>query len=221
LSSDFEVITGLQRVSFQAKLHGLLVKISLYPKKKDFIYDFGCILVKKIHHWVLESQTLKYLFSITLTLLVVLSYAQPHAQASPLPQVFLIGEYEERYLELSQMHPALFMSVYHNDIDHAYKAWMNCLMDMEDYATEINFDLKGVKLWLNLFFNADGTISNLAFYPKPNSRNVPEEDLIAFFKNFVRQYKLNMVAEKGFQHSTSASFPTFFQRDNPELAKRN
>lgn len=164
---------------------------------------------------------MKYILSITLTLLVVRSYSQPHAQASVLPTVFLIGEYEDRYLELSKTHPAQFMSVYDNDIDRAYKGWTNCLMDMEDYAARINFDLKGIKVWINLYFNADGTISNLAFYPKPNSRNVPDEDLTAFFKSFVSHYRLPVTAEKGFQHSTSASFPTFFHRDNPELAKRN
>jgi len=135
--------------------------------------------------------------------------------------VFLIGEYEVSYLDLSKAHPAQFISIYENDIDRAYKGWTGCLMDMEDYASQINFDIKGVKVWLNLFFNPDGTISNLAYYLKPNSRNIPEEELTAFFKSFINQYHLPITAEKAFQHSTSASFPTFFQRDNPELAKRN
>ena len=164
---------------------------------------------------------MKYILSITLTLLVVRSYTQPHAQASVLPSVFLIGEYEDRYLELSKAHPALFMSVYQNDIDRAYQGWTNCLMDMEDYASRINFDLKGVKVWINLYFNQDGTIANLAYYLKPNSRNIPTDDMTAFFKSFVNQYHLPVHAEKGFQHSTSASFPTFFAKDNPELAKKN
>jgi hypothetical protein len=46
------------------------------------------------------------------------------------------------------------MSVYQNDIDPAYKGWSNCLLDMEDYASRINFDLKGVKVWINLYFNS-------------------------------------------------------------------
>lgn len=94
-------------------------------------------------------------------------------------------------------------------------------MDVEDYALELNFDLKGVKLWLNIYFNADGTISNLAFFPKPNSRNVPNEQLVAFFKNFIRQYHLIQSTDVGFQHSASASFPTFFHRTNPETARNN
>ncbi len=164
---------------------------------------------------------MRYFFSITLTLLLVRAHTQPPAQPSTLPKVFLIGEYEDQYLSLAKAYPAQFISVFQDDVDRAYKAWTGCLMDMEDYAATLNFDLRGVKLWLNLYFNPDGTIANLAFYPKPNSRNVPENQLTAFFKNFVSQYHLPFKADKGFQHSTSASFPTFFTREGMELAKRN
>jgi hypothetical protein len=138
-----------------------------------------------------------------------------------LPEVFLIGEYEDHYLELSQQHPKVFMSVFNNDIEQAYKGWSEFLMDVEDYAADVKFDIKGVKLWINLYFNADGTIAHLAFYPKPNSRNVPQEHLIAFFKGFVRQYHFLEKADEGFQHSAGASFPTFFHRTAPETARSN
>ena len=169
----------------------------------------------------LEQQTLKYLFSITLTLFLVRAQLQPPVQTSALPEVFLIGEYEDQYPELSIQHPKVFMSVFNNDIDLAYKGWSEFLMDVEDYAADINFDIKGVKLWINLYFNADGTIAHLAFFPKPNSRNVPQEHLVAFFKNFVRQYHFPEQAEEGFQHSTGASFPTFFNRTTPVTARGN
>jgi len=164
---------------------------------------------------------LKYLVLITLTLLLDRAQSQSYVQSSGLPEVFLIGEHEDHYLELSQQHPGSLMALYHNDIDQAYKGWSDFLMDVEDYALDVNFDLKGVKLWLNIYFNADGTISNLAFFPKPNSRNVPNEQLVGFFKNFVRQYHFTESTDAGFQHSASASFPTFFHRTNPETAKNN
>ncbi len=113
------------------------------------------------------------------------------------------------------------MSVYHNDIDIAFREWSNLLMDMEDYADELKFDIKGVKMWINLYFNADGTIEHLAFFPKPNSRNVPVEHLTAFFKNFVHDYSLNVDAAKPFQHSASTSFPTFFSREMVSTGKKN
>jgi len=95
------------------------------------------------------------------------------------------------------------------------------LMDIEDYAADINFDIKGVKLWFNLYFNADGTIKHLAFFPKPNSRNIPDEELTAFFQQFVDQYQLQVKAEKPFQHSASAGFPTFFHRELQETAEKD
>ena len=164
---------------------------------------------------------MKYLIIIALTLLLDHAAAQSGAIATNVPEVFLIGEYEDQYLALSKQHPAIFMSVYNNDIDKAFRGWSNMLMDMEDYAANINFDMKGVKLWINLYFNADGSIEHLAFYPKPNSRNLPVEHLAAFFKTFIRDYQMDVKSEKAFQHSASAAFPTFFHRDLQETAKKD
>jgi len=164
---------------------------------------------------------LKYLISITLILILESAHAQSHVQSTGIPEVFLIGEYEDRYLELSEQHPEMFMTVYNNDLDQAFKGWSEFLMDIEDYATDLKFDIKGTKLWMNIYFNPDGTISNLAFFPKPNSRNIPEDQLVTFFKNFVRQYRFLETSDKGFQHSASASFPTFFHRTTPETARSN
>lgn len=163
---------------------------------------------------------MKLVFSITLALVVVCAHLDAHAQSATLPKVYLIGEHEESYLGLSQQYPANYLAVFNNNIDLAYKTWSDCLLDMEDLAARLNFDLKGVKLWMNLYFNADGTIAHMAFYPKPNSRNVPNEHLVAFFKNFVKEYEMPVSALKGFQHSTSVSFPAIVQRDAP-LAKKN
>jgi hypothetical protein len=164
---------------------------------------------------------LKYLIVILLSLFLEQAQAQSVPSVSPVPNVFLIGQYEDQYLALSKQYPASFLSVYHDDLDIAFRSWSNLLMDMEDYASNLNFDIRGVKMWINLYFNQDGTIAHLAFFPKPNSRNIPEEELIAFFKNFVRDYKMTVKADKGFQHSASAGFPTFFHRDIPETAKRD
>ena len=125
---------------------------------------------------------MKYLISITLILILESAHAQSHVQSTGLPAVFLIGEYEDRYLELSEQHPDMFMTVYKNNLDQAYKGWSEFLMDIEDYAADLKFDIKGAKLWMNIYFNPDGTISNLAFFPKPNSRNIPEENRADFAK---------------------------------------
>lgn len=164
---------------------------------------------------------MKYLIVITLAFLLDQANAQSDVSTITVPNVFLIGEYEDQYLALSHKHPATFMSVYHDDIDLAYRSWTNILMDIEDYAGDLNFDIKGTKMWINLYFNPDGTIAHLAFFQKPNSRYIPLEHLTAFFRNFVQYYHLQVKTEKGFQHSASAAFPTFFHREIPETAKRD
>ena len=169
---------------------------------------------------------MKYLIAITLAFVLDFASAQSTATVTPIPvapipEVFLIGEYEDQYSVLSKNHPAIFVSVYSNDIDRAFRGWSNMLMDMEDYAADLGFDIRGVKLWFSLYFNADGTINHLAFYPKPNSRNVPIEELTAFFNNFVDYYRLPVKSEKAFQHSASAGFPTFFHREVQETARRD
>lgn len=164
---------------------------------------------------------MKHLICITLTLIVGSAIAQPPAQTARVPEVFLIGQYEDQYLLLAQEYTQPFLDVYNNDIDLAFKAWSELMMDVEDYAADLSFDLKGVKLWLNIWFHADGTVGHLAYFPKPNSRNVPEEQLTAFFKSFVRQYHLPKSSDKAFQHSASASFPTFFHRTVPVTVKSN
>lgn len=164
---------------------------------------------------------MKYLLLITLTLLLDFAIAQSIKTDVSIPRVFIIGEYEDQYMMLSKKHPAIFSSVYNNDIDKAFRGYSYLLMDIEDYAEELNFNIKGVKLWLNIYFNADGTIEHLAFYPKPNSRNVPIDQLSAFFKNFVTQYRHPVRAQKAYYHSASAGFPTFFSRAEQETAKRD
>jgi hypothetical protein len=164
---------------------------------------------------------LKYLIALTLILCLDFVIAQSPGSAVAVPKVFLIGEYEDQYMALSKQHPAIFMSVYSNDIDRAFRGWSDMLMDMEDYAEELKFDIKGVKLWFNIYFNPDGTISHFAFYPKPNSRNVPVEHLSAFFKNFVAHYKLPVKADKAFHHSASGGFPTHFSSEMQATVKKD
>ena len=138
-----------------------------------------------------------------------------------IPQVFMIGEYSEYYADLSLDHPDILLSVFQNDMDFAFEKWAGMLVEMEHYSEEIEYDIKGLKIWFNIYFNPDGTIKYLAFFPKPNSRNIPVEELTAFFKNFAKVYKMNVTTENGFQHSASAAFPTFFSQINTETVRRN
>lgn len=136
------------------------------------------------------------------------------------PNVFLIGEHSEYYAEISEQHPAILLTVFNNDMEFAFEKWAGMLVEMENFAKEINYDINGVKLFLHVYFNPDGKIKYLSYYPKPNSKNVPNAEITAFFKSFAKVYQLQVNADIGFQHYASASFPTFFGNINKETAKK-
>ena len=135
--------------------------------------------------------------------------AQVVEQATPDDRVSLIGEQEETFAALSVSHPGILLGVCGNDMDYAYEKWMIMLGAMEDYAEAIGYDIQGLKTYMYVYWNADGTIAHLAFFPKTKSRNIPIADLRTFFSGFVETYQMQIKTEEGFSHYGSAAFPTF------------
>ena len=80
---------------------------------------------------------------------------------------------------------------------------------MEAFALEKSFEIKGVKLWLTAYWNQDGTIKHLVYYPKPNSKNMDFQELTAFLNEFSGFYKLPVNSASCFSHYGSANFPSF------------
>jgi len=126
-----------------------------------------------------------------------------------LPPVFLIGEFETQYTEAIQVYETLLLSACDNDMDEAYSKWVSMLEEMEAYSEEIDFDLKGLKVWFNIFWEPNGQISHLAYYLKPVSKNLDLEELNAFFKSFIKNYRFPLVYNKKYSHYGTASFPVF------------
>ena len=126
-----------------------------------------------------------------------------------LPVVFMIGENESEYENLVSTCNDPLLTVCNDSMDDAYKKWLGLLSDMEKYAESNNFDIRGIKIWLNVFWNTDGSIKHLVFYPKPNSRNMNFDDLSEFFKTFQSNYSMEFTNEECFSHYGSAAFPTF------------
>jgi len=145
-------------------------------------------------------------------------YAQPILTAqngSPLPISFVIGENEEAYSQLMLKYETGLIEICEDDMDLAFQKWSSMLMEMEAYAERIDFDIKGVKLWLNVFWDADGNIKHIGYYLKGNSRNLSSEELSAFFSSFSRHYRFPLVADKAYSHYGSASFPTHYKVELP------
>jgi hypothetical protein len=83
------------------------------------------------------------------------------------------------------------------------------LSDMEAEGQKNGFNLGGVKMWMQVYFDKDGSIDNIGFFLKPNSKNIDQAELSVFLEKFARQYKFPIDAASKFSHYTAVSFPVF------------
>ena len=139
-----------------------------------------------------------------------LSASSNYVPLDTLPNVFMIGENEREYESLVTGCNTLLLSVCQDDMDLAYRKWLGLLSDMEKFADTQAIDIKGVKIWINVFWDKDGSIKHLVYYPKPNSKNMDFDQLSIFFETFAEEYKMDASnGGKCFSHYGSATFPTF------------
>lgn len=127
------------------------------------------------------------------------------------PAVFQIGELPNVFETLSDDYQTALLEVCDDDVKRAYAQWSMMLKAMENHAKVKGVNLKGVKMWLKVFWNKDGSIDYIAFHLKPGSKNVDTEALTTFLQSFMKTYKANFKANEGFSQYSSASFPTLPQ----------
>lgn len=149
---------------------------------------------------------------LTLSLGILLSMMMLQAQENSAPAVFQLGEAEQAYESLNQDYSQTLLEVANFNTQVAFDNWLSMLIEMEKYADKLKFDMKGTKLWLHVFWNGDGTISHIGYLPRPESRNISEAELAAFFKTFMKKYKFPLTSGKKFSHYTGANFPVYSQK---------
>jgi hypothetical protein len=125
-----------------------------------------------------------------------------------LPKVFQIGEFEEQYGLLYEIYHNILLTVCHDDMNLAFDKWMYMIGEMEAYAHKIEFDLNGVKLWLKVFWDEDGSIRYLSYFLKPNSRNIDTAELSAFLSSFMNVFRMPIQSTVKYTHNGSTQFPT-------------
>ena len=130
-------------------------------------------------------------------------------EVDTLPSVFMIGEHEKAYAQMLNAQPDLLMTVCDDNMDKAYENWLNFLQAVEQYAIENDVDINGVKIWINVFWNPNGKIKHIAFFPKPNSKNMDYDNVKVLFSQFILSYETDLEYSKLFCHYGSASFPRF------------
>ncbi len=121
--------------------------------------------------------------------------------------VFIIGEYEEAYEFLISTTKSNLYEVCDNSMETAFGAWQDMLVQISKFAKEEELDIDGVKIWMNTFWNEDGTIKHIVFYPKLNSKNIDFSKLTSMLTKFLDDYQLPYTSDSLFAHYGQATFP--------------
>ena len=149
------------------------------------------------------------LFTLGLLLGNNQSFAQT-TEASSTPMIFKIGDQEDAYEELLISYSSSLLEVCNHEPMKAYENWLRLSLEMELFAQKIGFEIRGVKVWFHIFFGPDGGIDHLGYHLKPESRFVKQEDLEAFFKQFVAQYNFPGAPGKKFANYSAVEFPVVY-----------
>ena len=163
--------------------------------------------------------------SIILTLCLLASnltaqLASTKPPAQPLPAVFFIGEHEAAFESLSFNYQTSLLDVCDENMDVAFEKWLGLLKEMEAFAEVNGMDIRGVKMWINIFWNEEGKIDYLAYHLKPQSKNVDTRYLTALFKEFISVYETAVKHPEKFSHYGIASFPVFSRQEPNKAGQR-
>lgn len=125
-----------------------------------------------------------------------------------LPVVFTVGEYGKQYEELVSDCELPLLQAAGKSMDQSSEHWLRVMQEIEKFCEMHDFDIKGVKLWVNIFWNADGRIRHIVYFPKRSSRNIDFARLGNLLGAFAMQSEARLRAPDCYSHFGSASFPT-------------
>ena len=133
----------------------------------------------------------------------------PQPKDKSLPTVFVLGEFEAQYESLSEGYQRSLLEACDCGQKEAFGKWIGMLNEFDVYARKQNVDIRGVKLWMHVFFEADGSVEHIAYHLRPNSRQLDAETLSPLLEGFAAQYQFPVTGEEGFAHYSTGAFPVF------------
>ncbi len=132
-------------------------------------------------------------------------------RTSDYPTVFLISEEPAAFEQLSLEYRQNLIEVCDFDMTMAYNGWIDMMKAAESHAETLEYDLKGLKMWIKVFWGVEGSVDHIAYYLKPTSKNVDTDLLSAFFSDFIEDYTFPITFDKQFSHYGNAAFPIYAQ----------
>ena len=139
------------------------------------------------------------------------AYSATTNQKGKYPAVFLINDNPQAFEKLALDYATPLLGVCDYDMDSAYVKWMDFIVSVEKFADENEFDIKGVKMWIKVFWSSEGKIDHIAYHLKPKSRNINTDSLSDFFERFMTEYEFPLKADAPYSHYGGASYPTFYR----------
>lgn len=132
-----------------------------------------------------------------------------------LPRVFVLGEKDREFEQAKVAHSTNLIEACQGDMEMAYYTWMRMMKNFETFAKQQGYELDGLKMWIYLFWNKDGSIAHIGYHLKPNSRNLREDELpklSKLFENFSKTYRFPIKSDKAYSNYTHATFPVLLER---------
>lgn len=128
-----------------------------------------------------------------------------------LPTVYKLGEYETALEEEQGHYPQTLLDACNGDMQKAFELWLGFLKELEAFAKQSGCELEGSSIWLQVFFQADGSISHIGYYPKPNSRVLDDEAFKKCLESFAATYHMPLDSKQSYYNYTDARFPLIYE----------
>lgn len=154
---------------------------------------------------------MRLLLALTLTIFFI--HTALHSQ-EPAVVFSLYDKSAEAQSIVEEEHETL-LRLYDSDLEAALNDWYSMLLAIERFAKHEDVDLSGVKLWMNVFFNSDGSIKAIGYHPKRGCKNMDWPLFEALLKEFSKQYKFSKQSNKSYSHYAAALWPVELLTGNP------
>lgn len=147
------------------------------------------------------------IFTILLFFVYGINYSQINFEAE-FPKVFEINQYKEHYDTFLAQSKVLLLGVCDNNLTTTYQLWNEMLANLEKFSIDRGLDLAGVRMFIRVIWNPDGSIKHFAFESRGNSKVIDKAMFAKITEDFCSYYQLPKSHTSSFFHYGSVNFPT-------------
>jgi len=124
------------------------------------------------------------------------------------PKAFVIGEHSATFETLNDLYNNQLLTVCDNDLKKAYRQWKRVLSDIDRYAQINGFKLKGVKMWVKIYWSESGQIEHIAYDLKRQSKKINKKKFTKLLTKYIESKpEPFMVGVSNFSHYGSVNYP--------------